>query len=207
MPAYLTISRPTRAEPAPILGSRFVAQAVPIANAAEGLEAVAAARAEFPGATHHAWAWRLPPAGVAYRTSDDGEPRGSAGVPILKRIQSAELVGVLVVVTRWFGGTKLGVGGLMRAYGGAAAAALSLAEAVQVVSKAAFTVSYPYECVARVQALLARQGWRPFESDFGAEVRLRLFAPESDGEQLRQLFADATAGRARVAVEPPAREA
>ena len=155
MPPYLSIPSALRHEIDPILGSRFVADVAPASDATSALELVERVRAEFPDASHHCWAWRLPPAGIDFRYSDDGEPRGSAGVPILKRIEGAGLVGVCAVVTRWFGGTKLGVGGLMRAYGGAAAAALAEVGSVEVVPTTPCTVVYPYECEGNVQALLA----------------------------------------------------
>ena len=198
MPPYLSIPSALRHEIDPILGSRFVADVAPASDATSALELVERVRAEFPDASHHCWAWRLPPAGIDFRYSDDGEPRGSAGVPILKRIEGAGLVGVCAVVTRWVGGTQLGVGGLMRAYGGAAAAALAEVGSVEVVPTTPCTVVYPYECEGNVQALLAAHPWRPFESDFGAEITLRFQIPEDDCGRFEALFGDATAGRAQV---------
>jgi len=198
VPAYLSIARPARRELEPIQGSRFVADAAPTRDADAALELVARARAEFPDATHHCWAYRLPPAGAEFRYSDDGEPHGSAGVPILKRIEGAALIGAGVVVTRWFGGTKLGVGGLMRAYGAAAAAALTAAGSVQVVPSVPWTVRYPYDCEGNVAALLSAHPWKPVSADYAGEVTLRFRIPEDDQERFAALFADATAGRARA---------
>jgi uncharacterized YigZ family protein len=200
--AYRTIATAARAEIPPIEHSRFVADAAPVDSAAGALELVERVRAEFPGATHHCWAYRLPPSGVEYRTSDAGEPRGSAGVPILKRIEGAGLVGVAVVVTRWFGGTKLGVGGLVRAYGAAAAAVLAKAGSLEVTPARAWIVRYPYDCERGVQALLAARSWRAVAADYGAEVALRFLVPEGEAEAFAASFADATAGRAEVRADP-----
>ena len=198
MATYRTLAAGARAEIDPIQGSRFVADAGPAGDAAAALALVERVQAEFPGATHHCWAYRLPPSGVEYRTSDAGEPRGSAGVPILKRIEGAGLVGVAVVVSRWFGGTKLGVGGLMRAYGAAAAAVLAKAGSIEVTPTRAWLVRYPYECERNVQALLAARSWHPVAADYGAGITLRFLIPEHDAVRLAADFADATAGRAET---------
>ena len=160
MPTFRTVSAAIRHEIDPIQRSRFVAHAVPVADVSAAEAALADVQMRFPDASHHCWAYRLAPAGVVYRVSDAGEPRGSAGVPILKRIEGLDLVDVLVVVTRWFGGTKLGVGGLMRAYGGAAAAVLSRAQIVEIVPMARVEVRYPYASEGRVKAVLAAQAPR-----------------------------------------------
>ena len=198
MTAYRTLAAAVRAEIEPIQGSRFVADAAPASDAEAALALVERIQAEFPGATHHCWAYRLPPSGVEYRTSDAGEPRGSAGVPILKRIEGTGLVGVAVVVTRWFGGTKLGVGGLVRAYGAAAAAALAAARVIDVTPARAWVVRYPYECERNVQALLAARSWRAVDAAYGAEITLRFLIPEHDTARFQASFADATAGRAEI---------
>src|SRR3954465_3571512 len=111
--------------------SRFVANAANVASedaALEYLQGVADSTA-----THNCWAWRL---GTRYRFSDDGEPAGTAGKPILLAIDGQQLDRVMVVVTRWFGGIKLGAGGLMRAYGGAAAECLRTAPRLPLVAMA-----------------------------------------------------------------------
>jgi uncharacterized YigZ family protein len=105
--------------------SRFIAVAGPLANEQEAKRFIAAH--SDPNANHNCWAWR---SGQTYRFSDDGEPSGTAGKPILQAIDRLELDHVAVVVTRWFGGVLLGSGGLARAYGGTAAACLRAAPRV-----------------------------------------------------------------------------
>ena len=187
-----------RHETEPILCSRFVADVKSTDTTEAALAFVARVRAELPGASHHCWAFRLPPAGSEYRYSDDGEPRGSAGAPILKRIEGAGLIGVAVVVSRWFGGTKLGVGGLMRAYGGAAAAALAAAGVREVTPTVLWSVRYPYAADGRVRALLSTAPWELVTAEYDAEVELRLRVPEGEERTLATRLADATAGRARL---------
>ncbi|MGH8051140.1 MAG: IMPACT family protein [Arenimonas sp.] len=103
--------------------SRFLAIASPITEIDEAMRLLEAARLQ--SATHHCWAYKL---GLNYRFSDDGEPSGTAGRPILSAIEGQQLDAVMVIVTRWYGGINLGTGGLVRAYGGAAAECLRLAE-------------------------------------------------------------------------------
>src|SRR5690606_11612852 len=108
-------------------GSRFIAEVFPVETEEEAAAAIEAVRRREHAATHHCTAYRLGPEGELFRASDDGEPSGTAGLPILRQIEARGLTNTLVVVTRYFGGTKLGRGGLIRAYGEAAARALDLA--------------------------------------------------------------------------------
>ena len=201
MSTHRTVAAPIRHEIDPILGSRFVADVVPVTDAEGAAAAIAAVQAQFPDASHHCWAYRLAPAGVAYRVSDAGEPRGSAGVPILKRIEGLDLVDVLVIVTRWFGGTKLGVGGLMRAYGGAAAAALAHAALIDVVPMARVEVRYPYTAEGRVKALLAAESHEPLDARYAADVRVAFEVPVTQVEEFVSKLADATSGAAVIRIE------
>jgi uncharacterized YigZ family protein len=112
-------------------GSKFIAYAYPIADIATFKAKLAALKKEHPKAAHHCFAYRLGIDGNTFRVSDDGEPSGSAGRPILGQIDSKELTNVLIVVVRYFGGTLLGVPGLVNAYKTVAADALQLAEIIQ----------------------------------------------------------------------------
>jgi len=109
--------------------SRFIARVVPVESREQALAAVRRAKADFPDARHHCWAYILGPPGDAHNAgmSDDGEPSGTAGKPILNVLQHGKLGDVLVVVIRYFGGIKLGAGGLVRAYGTATGLALDSA--------------------------------------------------------------------------------
>jgi uncharacterized YigZ family protein len=119
-----SIVAPVRAE-IEVTRSRFIADVAPVGDAAGAAEVVAAARREFHAARHHCSAWVLGPDGDEVRANDDGEPAGTAGAPMLAVLRGAELTDVVAVVTRYFGGTLLGAGGLVRAYGDAVGAALA----------------------------------------------------------------------------------
>lgn len=192
------MSRTTLAAPARheliVRHSRFLAHAAPVADA----DAAAAfiASVSVADATHNCWAWRI---GQAYRSSDDGEPAGTAGRPILAAIDGQGLDGVAVVVTRWFGGIKLGAGGLVRAYGGAAAECLRTAERREVVELAEVDVDCPFADIAAVHGALPAFDAEKLEEDFRADgVRFRLRVPADRVDALATHLRDATRDRARV---------
>jgi uncharacterized YigZ family protein len=199
--AYRTVRTVARCEIPKIKGSRFAGSLWPLAAEEAVGEHLAALRKELPGAGHHCWAWRLGREGEHFRCSDDGEPKGSAGRPILQRIDGAGLTGVLLVVSRVFGGTKLGVGGLVSAYGAAAAAVLGRARVVTVVITRRLRVRHPYECSGAVHGLLAAMQLAAFESEFGAEVSFRVEVPDRRIDEFRRELAERTAGRGSVAAD------
>src|SRR5436190_10271452 len=127
---YNTIEKPSVAE-FKDRGSKFIAYAFPIANVNEFKEKLAAVKKEHPKATHHCFAYRIGTDGNNFRVSDDGEPSGSAGRPILGQIDSRQVTNVLIIVLRYFGGTLLGVPGLINAYKTAASLALQITPVVQ----------------------------------------------------------------------------
>ena len=192
---YLTLAARSRHEIDKIKGSRFLATVAPIRSEEEAQSLVAGIRRELHDARHHAWAWRLGTDGQHFRYSDDGEPSGSGGRPILQQIDARELCDVIVVVTRWFGGTKLGVGGLMRAYGGAAAEALDQAPVRTVTLTDRLILAYGYEYSGAVEGLLAEFGLKRSTATYEAAVRLELEVPRGRVEAFLRAFRDRTAGR------------
>jgi uncharacterized YigZ family protein len=128
--SYNTIERPSIAE-FKDRGSKFIAYAYPVSGVSDFKEKLAAIKKEHPKATHHCFAYRIGRDGNNYRVSDDGEPSGSAGRPILGQIDSKQLTNVLIIVVRYFGGTLLGIPGLINAYKSAAALALQVTPIVQ----------------------------------------------------------------------------
>ena len=142
---------------------------------------------------------------AAYRSSDDGEPAGTAGRPILAAIDGQDCDRVMVVVTRWFGGTKLGAGGLVRAYGGAAAECLRIASRVPLVAMRTLQLQAGFDDIGAVHAALAGFGAQKLEEAFAAEgLHLRLSLPADRAEALQAHLRDATRDRVRFALEPGA---
>lgn len=125
-------------------GSRFIAQAYPVESEEEVKEIVAGLKKEFHDARHHCFAYRIGLDGSRWRANDDGEPSGSAGRPILGQIDAAGLSDILVVVIRYFGGIKLGIPGLIRAYKSSTADALAQATVVEKVAGKDYRLSFPY---------------------------------------------------------------
>ncbi|NJL12220.1 MAG: YigZ family protein, partial [Microscillaceae bacterium] len=137
-------------------GSRFLAFALPVQNETEVESHLRQLRQEHPQATHHCYAYSLGPAPPRTRAHDDGEPKHSAGTPILQQIRARNLSDVLVVVVRYFGGTKLGVSGLVQAYKTAAQAALQMAPTTWRIPQVQLEIRYAYEQAARIQQFIHR---------------------------------------------------
>lgn len=135
-------------------GSKFLAYAYPISDAIEVKEHLQALKKEHPKAVHHCFAWRLGTDGNAFRANDDGEPSGSAGKPILSQIDSMQLTNVLVIVVRYFGGTLLGVPGLINAYKTATALALDPLPKVEKWIEDKYKLSFDYPSMGEVLYLL-----------------------------------------------------
>ncbi len=174
--------------------SRFLANAAPIASVDDAtafLRQVAVA-----DATHNCWAWRF---GGDYRSSDDGEPAGTAGRPILAAIDGQGFDRIAVVVTRWFGGIKLGAGGLVRAYGGAAAECLRLAPRLPLVERATVSVLVAFEDLATLHHLLPAFSADKRDDAFDATgARIVLELPADGVAALKTRLRDATRDRARI---------
>ncbi len=200
-----TISAPLRAEPPKIKGSRFIASVAPIASEAEANDFLAGRRDEFKDATHNCFAWRLAE-GEAFRYNDDGEPSGTAGRPILQEIDGRGLVRVAVVVTRYYGGTKLGSGGLVRAYGGAAAAVLDQARVVEQPVVDHLQLRFGYDLDGPVRGVLSRFRITPSDAGYGSAIELTLAIPVAETSALRDALVEATAGRVEITSPDTARE-
>lgn len=141
--SYLTIAAPAGATSRE-RSSKFLAYAYPVQCEEQIREILDGLRKKYYDATHHCYAWRLGPGGENYRANDDGEPSGTAGKPILGQMLSNNLTDCLVVVVRYFGGTKLGVPGLIAAYKESAAAAIGAAEIVERTVDRTVRVDFPY---------------------------------------------------------------
>jgi uncharacterized YigZ family protein len=178
--------------------SRFIAVALPVSTEEEAKSALTAH--DQADANHNCWAWRI---GASYRFSDDGEPSGTAGKPILAAIDGQSLDKAVVIVTRWFGGILLGSGGLVRAYGGTAAACLRAAPMIEVKPSVRGVVRLEFSDLARLKArLLSVADLAIAEEQFtatGADIVLRV--PEAELETVSRLISDLTSGRAELKLD------
>jgi putative IMPACT (imprinted ancient) family translation regulator len=191
---FLTLSGPGYAEMR-VRGSSFLAFAAPAASDEEARGVLAERQRLHFDATHNCSAWRL--RGGVLRANDAGEPSGSAGPPILATIEGAGVTDCVVVVTRYFGGTKLGVGGLVRAYGDAAAQALAVAPRRTGVEAVRLRVIYPYGHTAAVMRVLEAVETYHVEHGYaegGLQGEVTFCVPSQAEPEVARLLRDATAG-------------
>ncbi|MGW4579262.1 YigZ family protein [Rhodococcus sp. YH1] len=174
--------------------SRFLAALRRVDSDTAALAFVEEQRRLYPDARHHCWAFVVgdEPAHRAERSSDDGEPGGTAGVPMLQVLHHRDLVNVAVVVTRWFGGIKLGAGGLVRAYSGAVAVAVDAATLVPRERREVFTLAVGHGDAGRVESELRGRGVSVLDVSYTERVVFTVAARDAAG--LRSVVASATAG-------------
>lgn len=188
-----TLAAPVTAE-LEIRKSRFIAHALPVADRDAAMDALRRLRDAHPGATHVCWALL---AGGQSGMSDDGEPSGTAGRPILEVLRHHDLDGVLAAVVRYFGGVKLGAGGLVRAYTDAIATALQQAERIERIAQARLAVELGYADEARARRWMEQHQAVLVDSRYGADVRLVMQMPATEIDAARDALRDLTQGRAR----------
>jgi len=203
--AYAVLAGPGRAE-LKVKGSRFLALALAIADEAAARRERQALAQAHPEASHLCWALRLGhPARALARADDAGEPGGSAGPPIARALVAAGVSDALCVVLRWFGGTKLGVGGLIRAYGEVAREALAAAPRAERLALLRLAGSFPYALEPALRALLEAQGGRLIESRRDSAVHWLLALPPSALDPFNAKAADLVRGPSPFApIEPAA---
>ncbi|MFG2562122.1 YigZ family protein [Streptomyces sp. NPDC048496] len=176
--------------------SRFICALAPAATEQEAQDFVARIRREHPTATHNCFAYVIGADASVQKASDDGEPGGTAGVPMLQMLMRREMRYVVAVVTRYYGGVKLGAGGLIRAYGGAVGEAL---DELGTITRQRFrlaTVTVDHQRAGRLQNDLRATGRAVREVRYEEAVIIEIGLPDADVEDFRRWLADTTAGEA-----------
>ena len=161
-------------------GSRFISYSYPVENEDEVKEHLALLKKKYYDATHHCYAWRLGPRGETSRANDDGEPSGSAGKPILNQLFSYDVTDILVVVIRYFGGTLLGVPGLINAYREATVDVLENSDIVTMTEEAYYEVLFPYLAMNDVMKIVKGDQPRVVEQSFDNLCKMVLAVPRSE---------------------------
>lgn len=179
MTHFQTIERPSIAE-FKDRGSRFLAYAFPVQSVADFKKRIRELKEEHPKAVHHCFAYRLGTDGNQFRSGDDGEPAGSAGKPILNQIDSKGLTDVAVVVVRYFGGTLLGVPGLINAYKTAASFALQLTPIVQKPILEQYALEFSYEGMNEVMTLVKKFNCVVVQNEMQLFCVLKLGVPKAE---------------------------
>ncbi len=180
--------------------SRFICALHPVDTAEQATAFIDGVRKEHWSATHNCTAFRIGPHGEQQRSSDDGEPSGTAGVPMLQVLVAREVTDTVAVVTRYFGGVKLGAGGLVRAYGRCVAEALDAVGTLDLVPYTAVTIRVDHATAGRLEHDLRAAGNHIADVEFGARVTLHLLVPTADLTAFGPWLAQVSAGAA--AAEP-----
>ncbi len=177
--------------------SRFLGFCIPVSNETEAQEALGQIRKKHYDARHCCYAFRLHEGGIV-RSSDDGEPSGTAGAPILNVLSGAGVENVLCAVVRYFGGVLLGTGGLVRAYGRAASEALEAADIVTIRVCERISVTVSYSSYNLLEPMIRQKGY-PGEAMFAEQVTLTLLLPTEETDALIAAVTDKTDGSAKIA--------
>ena len=186
---YKTVAGPAHGEYKD-RGSKFLAYAFPVYTEEEWQSRLEEVRREHPKARHHCYAYRLGLDGNNFRANDDGEPSGTAGRPILGQIDSFELVNILVIVVRYFGGTLLGASGLINAYRESAADALNHAQVVERTVEEIYRITFDYALMSQVMGSIKSLDLEMVRQDFGHAGVLEIAVRQSEvAEKLRSLKA------------------
>jgi len=189
-----------------IMKSRFIATLFPVTTLEDVRQRLAQVRAEFPDANHHPYAYVLDPAMAQEHSSDDGEPGGTAGRPILQAIKNRGLAQILIVVTRYFGGIKLGTAGLAKAYRESAQRVLEKAVLGRKMRVALLSLTIPYPWYERVSQYAHHANVHILEKNFSEVVQMTLQVPESELETCRASLYDLTQGQAVIHLLEPSVE-
>ncbi|UYQ93995.1 YigZ family protein [Chitinophaga horti] len=181
MEVFYTIEKKANAE-FKDKGSKFLAYAFPVKSTEEVKEYLAEVKKEHPKATHHCYAYRLGTDGTQFRAVDDGEPAGSAGKPILGQIDSKQLTDTAVIVVRYFGGTLLGVPGLINAYKMSAAIVLQLVPSVQKNVETAYDLTFDYTILNEVMTVVKQQNCTVASQELQLFCTMRIGIPKANEE-------------------------
>jgi uncharacterized YigZ family protein len=184
---YLTIANPCEGLYKD-KGSKFIAYAYPVTSEEQIKNHLTDLRKEHYSARHHCYAFRLGADKLNYRANDDGEPKYSAGKPILGQIQSKDLTNVLIVVVRYFGGTLLGISGLINAYKQAAADALAHAEVVEKIIKELYEITFDYLQMNEVMKLLKDEELEQVSQNFNLNCKLIFTVRKNNSARIQELF-------------------
>ena len=181
--------------------SVFIGNAAPVSSREEADSFVADIRRKYPDARHSCYAWKIDTAMHMQKYSDDGEPSGTAGMPILNILEHNDITDSIIVVTRYFGGILLGKGGLVRAYTEAAQEAVKAAGLVRITEGIAYKIDLGYDLADKIIRELNLAGFTAEDISYTTNVSVTAVCAAADEERLIKLVTDASAGRAVIAKE------
>lgn len=180
MESFNTISKIITEEQV-IEKSRFIGIAVPVTNLEQVESAMEKTRENYPNARHYVYAYRLYE-GLIEKSSDDGEPQGTGGRPIMDVLQHRKIWNVMIVVVRYFGGILLGTGGLTRAYGSTARLVVNDLDLIEMQMYESYSLQVPYEWYSTLKYQFEQHNWKIQNEQFVEVIKLLVFVPEPEGE-------------------------
>lgn len=183
--------------------SRFIAHVAAVSTEEEALAFIEGKKKQFWDARHNCYAYLLGEQGQTMRFSDDGEPTGTAGRPILEVLTGSGIRNLVVVVTRYFGGTLLGTGGLVRAYTKAAQAGIAASSVKRMRYGYGLTIVTDYNGIGKIQYLMGQRGISTEGADYAEQVTVRVTVPYEEKDAVIKEITEATAGRAQITVAEP----
>ena len=196
--AYYTLGKDVSRE-IKIKGSRFIGSARPVDSRQDAEAFVGRLSKKYHDATHNCYAYRVGMGDASvFRYSDAGEPSGTAGRPILEAIDGRELTNTALVVTRYFGGVKLGTGGLARAYGACAAETLDAGERIQRYLMETFRIGFPHDMTGNVMNLVSAHACQVEDTVYREDVEITLRVRLSRSQRFQEELKNATRGKARI---------
>lgn len=181
--------------------SRFIGEIFPIKSEEEAQEHIAAIRKKYYDARHHCYAYVLGDSYETVKQSDDGEPSQTAGMPILNVLKGQEIHDALIVVTRYFGGTLLGTGGLVRSYTNASKAAIENAVVQEAVEGFRATAEIPYTLVGKIKYFTETEGITEAEAEYGNNVNMTWLVPEDKMSLFQNQIQEMSGGSISLAIE------
>jgi uncharacterized YigZ family protein len=197
---YLTVSKEAVAETEE-KKSRFIATVRPVASEEEAQAFISGLKAKYWNATHNVYAYYICADNVQQKFSDDGEPSGTAGLPVLEAIKKLDVQDCAVVVTRYFGGTLLGASGLVRAYGKCAALGIEAAGIIRKQLCIQADVLIDYSMLGKLQAVAAAQGYMIKDTIYAQDVHMQIYVPVDEIEAFSAVVTEASNGRALITIE------
>ena len=177
--------------------SKFIAHTKPVGTEQEALDFLQEMRSRYSDANHNVYAYIIDENNI-FRYSDDGEPGGTSGMPVLDTLRKENIVDVITVVTRYFGGTLLGTGGLVRAYTAAASEALENAGKITRTLCCGFSVAVDYTLSGKVQYFLASKGYFVEGTDYGEDVKFSVYVKKQEKESFIKELCETCSGRAKI---------
>ncbi len=186
---YLTLAEPTQEILFKDKGSKFFGVAFPVESEEEIKQHIETIKNKHHTARHWCYAWQLGVKTIKYRANDDGEPRNSAGIPIYGQIQSFNVTNVLIIVVRYFGGVKLGVGGLIKAYKTAAQQALNEALIIEKTIKVTYTLQFDYSIINKVMRIIKENNLQIIDQKSDLKCNLIIEVRENESNKIENCFA------------------